>query len=177
MSFIPGDTVVHSRYGAGEVRGVREIERDGDTIRYVTIELADDRGTLMIPEDQFEEKDLRPAMTSLEVIREVLYKAPQALSDNHRVRQSKVEKHIKSGNPRKIAQSLRDLSWREATDRLTGTDSRLLGDAITRLAQELALHPTKTLNGVRKRLTSLIDEAIAHHNEQQLSEEAAAGVS
>jgi RNA polymerase-interacting CarD/CdnL/TRCF family regulator len=169
MSYDTGDTIVHARYGAGKVLETRTLAFSGEEKSYVCIELADDRGTLMIPQEEFEEEELRPAMTDTQTIRRVFESEPQPLSDNHRSRQGKIDKMIKSGNPNKIAQALRDLAWREAIHKLTATDSRLKGDAMKRLAEEFALSPKVTIAGIRKRITTLLSEAIDKH---QASEQA-----
>lgn len=156
-----GDTIVHSRYGAGEVMGFREIERDNEIKQYVCIKLAEDRGTLMIPADQVEVEEIRPAMTDTQLIRQVMNNTPTHLDDNHRARQYAIEKKLKSGSPRQIAQVVRDLSWREITDHLTQTDSRLKMDAIKRLIHELALNDGAL--DIREQLSGIIDQAMNKH--------------
>lgn len=158
-----GDTIVHARYGAGEVLGFREIKRGGKVTRYVCIELAEDRGMLMIPHDQIEEDEIRPAMTDTQLIRQVMNKQPNVLADNHRSRQNAIEKQLKSGSPRQIAQALRDLCWREITAHLTQTDSRLKTDALKRLLYELALNGAAL--DIREQLTRIIDQAMNKHRQ------------
>ncbi|MFW5690896.1 MAG: CarD family transcriptional regulator [Chloroflexota bacterium] len=167
MTFESGDPVVHARYGAGQVTGVRVLDQDGEDKRYFCIELVDDRGTLMIREGKVSNDELRPALTDTRMIDEILRKEPQALSSNHRSRQGKLDKMIKSGNPRCVAQALRDLAWREATHRLTAADIRLKGEAIKKLADELALNPRLSMIEVRRRLAQLIDRAMDYHQSRQ----------
>lgn len=161
--FAAGDKIVHSRYGAGTVQNVRCIERDGQEQEYLSIELVEDRGTLLIPSDQLEDAELRPAMQDVALIRKVLRKPPEELADHHRTRQSRIESKLNSGDPRQIAQTLRDLCWREATDRLTHTDTRLKNRALKLLAEELALNPSFALQTAKQRLDNIVDKAIQAH--------------
>ncbi|GAB4346368.1 MAG: hypothetical protein Kow00117_23440 [Phototrophicales bacterium] len=158
-----GDTIVHARYGAGEVVGIREIKRDGKLTRYICIELAEERGMLMIPDDQTETDEIRPAMTDTQLICQVMNRTPNQLDDNHRTRQHAIEKQLKSGNPRQITQALRDLCWREITNHLTQTDSRLKTDALKRLLHELALNSTAL--DIRDQLTRIINQAMNKHRQ------------
>lgn len=173
MTFDPGETVVHARYGVGEFVGERQITRDGETVHYACITLADDRGTLLIPYDQLQATELRPAVDGPAVIREILESEPEALSDHHRSRQNAVEKLMSTGKPRKIAAVLRDLTWRERRDRLTMTDTRLKTKALRMLVEELSMSLKKTVNETRNIINGLLDRAMDHH-EADLDEAVAA---
>ena len=119
----------------------------------------------MIPVDRMEEADLRPTMHDMTIIREVMAMTPEELSDHHRTRQNAIEELISTGKPRKLAQVLRDLSWRRHNDiKLTQTDKKLETRAQKRLLNELAVGMHLTLQTVSKRLSSIIVEAMIAHD-------------
>ena len=62
--FKVGDMIVHQRHGAGTVIEPRTIEHDGQTREYFCIELSGDRGLLMVPRENVNEDEIRPALTT-----------------------------------------------------------------------------------------------------------------
>jgi RNA polymerase-interacting CarD/CdnL/TRCF family regulator len=164
--FKVGDKIVHQRHGAGTVIEPRTIDHDGQTREYFCIELSGDRGLLMVPRENVNEDEMRPALTDTDVIAAVLQKPPQELGNDHRVRQNTIRAKIKTRDPRQLAQALRDLCWREHTDKLTYTDSQLKDQVQRLLTQELALNPSLTPDAVRNRLNQMVKAAIAQHAEQ-----------
>lgn len=158
-----GDKVVHLRYGAGTVTGRQVLKRQGKRRPHYCIELADATGTLLIPEDAIEDAELRQAMQDTCLVEHVMEAPPDKLHDNHRTRQGYIEKKLGSGKPAHIAQVLRDLSWRERTGRLTGTDRRLRKSALDRLVGEIALGASQTSDTIQHRIDSIVDEAMQRH--------------
>ena len=161
--FTTGDKIVHQRYGAGTVIGMRTMQRQREKRSYLCIQMLDNAGTLMIPEDQLETKLLRPAMTNTDLIKEVLFSQPEELTDNHRFRQTEIEKKLSHHDPRQVVQVLRDLCWRQQTITLTSTDKRLQKSALTSLVQELVINPAYTLAKAEQKLDSLIEQAMHYH--------------
>lgn len=161
--FSNGDVIVHRRYGAGTVIGIRKIKREGQVRRYFCVEMVGDAGTLMIPEQSLEEDDMRPALRDMKLIKKILFKQPEELEDNHRSRQLLIEQKLDSREPRQIVQVLRDLCWRQCTGTLTTTDTRLRRKALTALLEELVLSPSFSLTQAQEKLDALIERAMAHH--------------
>lgn len=163
--YTTGDTVVHNRYGPGTVIGVRTLERKGEKRRYFCLEMAGDAGTLMIPEDQLETDEMRPILSDTSLIKEVLFRQPEELTDHHRSRQTKIETALNTRDPRQIAQVLRDLCWRQHIAKLTSTDKRLKNSAMKSLLEELVLNPAYTLLKAEQQIEALIEQAMKHHNQ------------
>jgi RNA polymerase-interacting CarD/CdnL/TRCF family regulator len=153
------DAIVHPKYGAGIVKEKRTIERDGEDKDYCCIELVDNRGMLMIPQANMSGSEMRHAMTDPEVIRDVMSHEPEALDDDYKQRQSGIEVKINSHDPTLVAQALRDLRWRELTDKLTMTDLRLKDAAFDMLWRELSL----TIESAKPRLNDILDHAMQLH--------------
>ncbi len=164
-----GDVIVHLRHGAGKVIGTRTFTRNGTERHYYSIEIAGDAGMLYIPQDSVDDSRLRYALDDTSLIKTVMENDPQELADNHQVRRTNIEKKIKSSNPRDVIQALRDLTWRERTDKLTGTDKNLRDNALERLVNELTLSTSMTVEKVHTRINHIIDEAMSNHLSHQSS--------
>lgn len=159
--FETGDTIVHTRYGAGTVVGEKKITLDGETRHYICIELTGDRGTLMVQPDEVKPEEVRQTLNSMDIICEVFNMTPEELSDQHRSRQPKLQAKIRSNDPKKIAQALRDLVWRDLTNSLTETDRRIMDSARRKLLQELKISPQ--IESATHKLDNVIDEAMQRH--------------
>lgn len=158
-----GDTVVHDRYGAGTVVGSKHITLNGAERTYICIQLAGERGTLMVQPDEIKEDEIRRALDDFGVIREVFQMMPEELADQHRSRQPRLQAKLRSNDPRLIAEVLRDLTWREQTGGLTETDKRIREKARRKLLRELKLSDQIAS------ATDLLDELISSSMEKHLS--------
>ncbi len=156
-----GDTIVHSRYGAGKVVGEKVVSLNGEERSYICIELTGDRGTLMVQPEEVDPEEVRETLDDLNIIREVFNSKPQKLSDQHRSRQPRLQAKIRSNDPKKVAEALRDLVWRERVDRLTETDKRIMNNARRKLMQELKISPQ--VSAANRKLNEIVEEAIHKH--------------
>jgi RNA polymerase-interacting CarD/CdnL/TRCF family regulator len=141
------------------------MERQGEKRSYLCIQMLENAGTLLIPEDQLESQMLRPALTNTDLIKEVLFMQPEELTDHHRFRQVEIEKKLSNHDPRLIVQVLRDLCWRQQTSELTSTDKRLQKSALSSLLQELVMSPAYNLGKAEQKLESLIAQAMLYHQQ------------
>jgi RNA polymerase-interacting CarD/CdnL/TRCF family regulator len=156
-----GDTIVHNRYGAGTVAGFKSVTLYGEKREYLCIELAGGRGTLMVQPEEVDLEEVRMTMDDLSVIRKVFEAQPETLSDQHRSRQPKLNAKLHSNDPKKIAQVLRDLIYRDRVGGLTETDKRIRDTARNKLLAELKLSPN--VASATNKLNDLIEEAMAKH--------------
>lgn len=161
--FKAGDKIVHQRHGAGTVMEPRVIERDGERKEYFCIELIGDRGMLMIPAANVDSAEIRSAMLDTNLISTIMSKPPAPLSNDHRARQNQLKAQIKTRDPKELAAALRDLCWRERTDKLTFTDAQLKDSAFRLLTQELALNPSFALDTARTQINLIIENTMTAH--------------
>jgi len=159
-----GDTIVHNRYGAGTIVGSKTITLYGEEREYLCIELTSDRGTLMVQPEEVDFEEMRMTLTDMSLIQDVFETTPEKLSDQHRSRQPKLQAKLRSNDPRKVAQVLRDLLYREKTHGLTETDKRIRDKARKKLMAELKLSPN--ISAASKKLSSIIDDAMDKHIEK-----------
>jgi RNA polymerase-interacting CarD/CdnL/TRCF family regulator len=83
---------------------------------------------------------------------------------------------VRSGDPKLVAQALRDLAWREHDTSLTSRDMQLKAEAQELLASELALQPGQDVDTVVQRLDTVIQQAIRTHLASRGSQAASPGV-
>jgi CarD family transcriptional regulator len=136
-----GDKVVHPTHGAGQVKGIKEQDLLEQYQRYYVIDLAVDSRTLMIPVSNAEEIGLRSISREavLSKVWRILSRTGEALSDDYKKRQERIQEKLKTGEVIKIAEVVRDLSTLKREEHLTSFDTKLLERAQQFLASEVAL--------------------------------------
>ena len=117
----------------------------------------------MIPVDRVESSNLRDAVTDLQLFEKIMFTLPEELPDSHRVRQAKLESVLKTGKPRQLIRTLRDLCWKEWSHKLTSTDSHLRGKIHKRLVNELSADPSMTIQQIRQNISNIIESAMLKH--------------
>jgi RNA polymerase-interacting CarD/CdnL/TRCF family regulator len=158
-----GDTIVHNRYGAGTVVGLKTVQLYGETREYVCIELSANRGTLMVQPDEVDREEVRQTLQDMSLIREVFANAPEVLPDSHRSRQPTLQAKLRSNDPRQIAEVLRDLMYRDQTSGLTETDKRIRDKALSKLVAELKL--SENIDEATQKLNRIMEKALEQHIE------------
>ncbi|MCY3573670.1 MAG: hypothetical protein OXG92_11960 [Chloroflexi bacterium] len=134
-----GDQIVHPRYGAGTIVGKKKMTIKGKTRSYHIVELVGDRGEVMIPIEVATSMNIRPAIEDLSIFKEVFALPPAQLSDDYRTRQAQIQKQISTREPDAMAGALRDLYWREQTDKLTSVEMKMKSSLIKMLSHEIAV--------------------------------------
>lgn len=147
MEFSIGDQVAHPKHGAGQITDIEQLELVDGFKRYYVIEVGDKGLTLRIPIRKSEELGVRPVISSsrLDRVLETLRSAPQRLPASYQIRQTRLQAKLKTGRPLKIAELVRDLTWRKRQAKLSITDMRLLKRGRELLALEIALVTNREL--------------------------------
>ncbi|MCA9913570.1 MAG: hypothetical protein KC496_09490 [Anaerolineae bacterium] len=164
--FSPGDHIVHLRHGAGIVQGFKHFLLDGKEREYLCIRIERDDTDLMIPTDSLDEEEIRPALTDTGMIEHVMMQKPEELDENYRARQATIRQMLRTRNPRRLAQALRDLTWHEYREHLTNTDKQLRDEVLQSLADEMALLPKLTLAKAKNRLRNWLNAIEVRFQEQ-----------
>lgn len=141
MQFAIGDKVVHPIHGSGLITGVEHQELVEGFEHYYVLRVADKGLKVFVPMRKAEELGVRPATPRAELahILDTLEGQPQALPEDHRERQARLQQRLTSGSLMQVAEVVRNLTWQEKLGRLTRADSRLLGQGRDLLAAEVAL--------------------------------------
>lgn len=171
-----GQDVIHPTHGAGEVVGIEKMDLLEEFNRYYVIEFDDKRLTMRIPVRKVDELKIRGVMSKekLSQVLTTLCSMPQKLPSHFKARRLEVEALIQSGYPNKIAQAVRELTWREQSDRLNKIDTKLLSQGREMLIREIALVTGKDQNKARERIEHALAQAIAIKAQQQPVEVVAA---
>lgn len=168
--YTTGDQIIHPRYGAGTITGSKSVTLYGKTREYHIVELVGNRGEVMIPVESADDMDIRPAIENFDVIEEIFSKAPIELSDDYRARQAKIEKEIKTRQPEAMAQALRDLAWREHTDKLTTVELKMKSKLMKMLSREMAvIRPNMNVEKATNTLNQMIYDMLQFHDDDEIA--------
>jgi len=152
-----GAHIIHPRYGAGTIIGKKMLTFQGKARNYHIVELVGDRGEVMIPVEVATNMNIRPAITDLSIIEEAFSKPPAPMSSDYRSRQAKIQKQIQDRKPDAMAKALRDLYWREQTQKLTSVEMKIKSNLIKMLSHEIAvICPDMTVEKATNQLTQML---------------------
>lgn len=156
-----GDQIIHPRYGAGTIVGKKKLKFKGKTRNYHIVELVGDRGEVMIPVEFATDMNIRPAISDLSIIEEVFAAPPSVLSDDYRSRQASIQKQIQTREPEAMATALRDLFWRERTDKLTSVEMKMKSSLMKMLSHEIAVICAETtVEKANSQLTKMLYQMV-----------------
>jgi len=140
--FEVGDAVVHPIRGAGIVIGVEERQWHGNSALYYKIQLLNQpESSVMIPTGAAKELGLRRVISQekLKEVWRVLSAGPKSLPDDHKKRYKLLRERLKAGDVFQIAETIRDMAWRQQRKgRLNTVGKRLYEKSIKILAGEIA---------------------------------------
>ncbi|MCB0062161.1 MAG: hypothetical protein KDE19_08605, partial [Caldilineaceae bacterium] len=120
--------------------------------------------TVRVPFKRANIVGLRSVMTKEKVkqVLATLRKEPQLLPKDHKKRQKQLEGLIFSGYPIKIAEAVRELTWRRRSKKTIGLeDQRLLDHGRQLLVQEMALAMKNEDNEAEQVIDTALEEACA----------------
>ena len=162
MQYSVGESVVHPAHGAGEIIGVEEHELVSGFSRYYVIEFLAKRLTMRVPMRKTDDVGIRAVMSGarLEQVFKTLRKQPEDLPANFKERRQYVENMIRSGYPTKIAEAVRELTWRRKDKHLTKADAELLSQGRELLSTEIALTLDCDVVEAQQRMDMAVAEAI-----------------
>lgn len=162
MEFAIGQNIVHPAHGAGEIVDIEEMELVSGFNKYYVIEFIGKRLVMRVPTQRVEELGMREVMSKkrfqrvLKVLRDIEGKLPKNFKERRRM----VADLINSGLPAKIAEAVRELTWRRKAAHLTKSDMELLSEGRERLIAEIALAIDTDLSEARQRIDDVLSEAV-----------------
>lgn len=163
MQFAIGENVVHPSHGAGQITGIEQQELVSGFHQYYVIEFIGKRLTIRVPERRVKDLGMRNVMSQKRylAVLETLRSLPGQLPKNFKERRQAVTEMINSGVPKRIAEAVRDLTWRRRTAHLTKSDSELLGEGRERLIAEMALANQSGIVEARLEIDDALSTAVA----------------
>lgn len=139
MKLAPGTAVIHPMHGLATITDITRRDVGGRELEYVVLERPQENLVLHVPMEQTEEIGLRKVVSEEEIsdILSVLGEDTDAVDAQWRGLRAKNEARLASGEPRRIAQVVRDLTRRSEEKDLSMTDRRILDKARARLVNEI----------------------------------------
>jgi CarD family transcriptional regulator len=163
--FKVGDAVVHPLRGAGVVTAVEERELRGDSDEYYSIEMMGVPTTkLIVPTDAAEDVGLRRAISRSRLRRlwRVLKGEPDPLPTDHKKRYEQLRSKLSRGDTYEVAETVRDIAWREVEEgRLTTVDRRLYDEGMNLLAGEVAAVEGIEMSAAEKEIGARLSKGLA----------------
>ena len=162
MEYAIGQTIVHPAHGAGEIINVEKIKLNDGPQEYYVLRFADKQLTVRVPFKRVDIVGLRKIMNTDNVkqVLTTLRGEPQLLPQDHKKRQKLLEEQVFSGFPEKIAEAVRELTWRRRNKKhLALEDQRLLDHGRQLLIQEVALAMKNEDHEAAQVIDTALDEA------------------
>lgn len=171
MDYTIGQNIIHAAHGPGTIVGIEHQELVKGFSRYYVIHFADKQLTVRIPFRDAKNIGLRQPMTGAKVkqVMATLGALPRQLPKDFKVRRKQLEEWVFSGAPVKVAEAVRELTWRSADKSLNVEDKRLLEQARELLIQEIALATEEEASHVQE----AVDAALSNSVEAQIALEEA----
>ena len=141
LDFKTGQYVVYPTQGVGKLVRIEEQTIGNQKIKMMVIDFERNHMTLRVPIERAEISGLRP-LTSAKKMDEAIAAAKGKAGAKRMIwarRAAQYEENINSGDPMKLAEVVRDLQRRTATDTMTFSARQLYLRALERMAQEFAI--------------------------------------
>lgn len=139
--FKTGQYVVYPTQGVGKLLRIEEQKIGDQKIKMMVIDFERNHMTLRVPVERAELSGLR-VLTSAKKMDEAIASAKGKAGAKRMIwarRAAQYEENINSGDPMKLAEVVRDLQRRSATDTMTFSARQLYLRALERMAQEFAI--------------------------------------
>jgi len=159
--FVVGDHVVYPTHGVGKITGIDSQEIAGQRLRLLVILFDKDRMTLRVPVAKARSSGLRRLST-----RKEMQNALVTLKGRSRVKRTmwsrraqEYEAKINSGDPRSIAEVVRDLHRNAGQPDQSFSERQMYQAALDRLAREFAAVEKITEEIATQRLEAILKAA------------------
>ncbi len=158
-----GQRIVHRRYGAGTVVGVRKGNDDEDHERYYIVDIPSKDLKLHLPADSTDEVPLREIASTRKIKRalKMLTEEPADLPSDYRKRRALVSELMTDGTVKSLARIIRDLCARQREKSMSTLEATMLTDAKRQLAGEVALAEGIELTHAMQRIEAALCTAEA----------------
>jgi CarD family transcriptional regulator len=177
MKFSVGDWVVHPEQGTGQITDKEQLDLVKGFKSYYKLEILDTNLVVHVPIREVEALGIRPIMSRDRLARvlAILGSKPRQLSTAFKTRQARLQKKLKTGQPLRIAEVIRDLTWRKRNANLSAGDVTLLELGQDLLTTEIAAVPNTEPTKARQAILDALDETTASKSAQPAPQESIKG--
>ena len=158
LDFKTGQYVVYPTQGVGKLLRIEEQTIGDQKIKMMVIDFERNHMTLRVPLERAEISGLRP-ITSARKMDEAIAAAKGKAGAKRMIwarRAAQYEENINSGDPMKLAEVVRDLQRRSATDTMTFSARQLYLRALERMAQEFAVLHKMDLEDASEKIEDIL---------------------
>lgn len=158
IDFKTGQYVVYPTQGVGKLLRIEEQKIGDQKIKMMVIDFERNHMTLRVPLDRAELSGLRP-VTSAKKMDEAIASAKGKVGAKRMIwarRAAQYEENINSGDPMRLAEVVRDLQRRSATDTMTFSARQLYLRALERMAQEFAVLHKMDLDSASEKIEDIL---------------------
>jgi len=158
LDFKSGQYVVYPTQGVGKLLRIEEQTIGGQKIKMMVIDFERNHMTLRVPLDRAELSGLRPLSTPKK-LDEAIASAKGKAGAKRMIwarRAAQYEENINSGDPMKLAEVVRDLQRRTASDTMTFSARQLYLRALERMAQEFAVLHKMDLDAASEKIEDIL---------------------
>jgi len=162
--FQVNDIVVHIHRGAGRILNIESLACLGSDKKYYAIELLDGTKTrVWVSLQDAGNGELRPTISKvkLDQVWRVLSDQPNILPTDHNERYAIIKESLDTGDIFQVAETLRDLTWKNETVRkLTSEGRRLYQRSLDFLVSEMAVVKNDTSEMVQDAVKEFLRQNI-----------------
>ena len=158
LDFKSGQYVVYPTQGVGKLLRIEEQTIGGQKIKMMVIDFERNHMTLRVPLERAELSGLRP-LSSAKKLDEAIASAKGKAGAKRMIwarRAAQYEENINSGDPMKLAEVVRDLQRRTASDTMTFSARQLYLRALERMAQEFAVLHKMDLDTASEKIEDIL---------------------
>lgn len=166
MAFEVGQTVVYPHHGAAVIEKITLRKLKGKDTEYLTLRVTQGDLVIQVPASNVEMVGLRDVVDEdgLAEVKRVLSQPYVEEPTNWSRRYKANDEKIATGEVLKVAEVVRDLSYRDTGRGLSAGEKRMLAKARSILISELALARDVTEEEAEKRLDTLLGDATSSHD-------------
>lgn len=158
LDFKSGQYVVYPTQGVGKLLRIEEQTIGNQKIKMMVIDFERNHMTLRVPVDRAELSGLRP-LSSAKKLDEAIASAKGKAGAKRMIwarRAAQYEENINSGDPMRLAEVVRDLQRRSASDTMTFSARQLYLRALERMAQEFAVLHKMDLDAASEKIEDIL---------------------
>ena len=153
-----GDKVSYPMHGAGFIQKIEERQILGETRSYYIVHIEHGNMQVMVPVIGYEKVGLRPIVkkSAIAGVLKTLGAESSPMDDNWNRRNRDTLERLKTGDLKEVAGVIRDLARVDMVKKLSTGEKKLLSNAKTILASEMAM----VLGKSEENVMQMIEEAI-----------------
>ena len=158
VKFAKGDWIVHLYHGVGQVISIETKKLDGNKVKYYKVQTKD--SLYWVPVGKVDEDRIRALSTPEEIDKalRIIRRRPRQMSDDHMQRKNQINDVRSIGALNEVAKIIRDLSARQAADKLNDSEERALSHFTERLVSEWSVSNDISIDEARQNLNEILQK-------------------